>query len=99
MTINDSQCHHWLDNPQASWAPADIRERCIPLIQFKDQPPQAMSESITIWWWMDHSELRQLRWGPKNPLTDQGYDVRCLTMAANCMARLEFQRPDLRSST
>ncbi len=51
-----------------------------------------MSRTHTIWVVDDDSELRQLL---GTYLTDQGYEVRCLTDGRQLMARLEFQRPDL----
>jgi two-component system phosphate regulon response regulator OmpR len=45
-----------------------------------------------IWVVDDDPELRQLL---GTYLTDQGYEVRCLTDGRQLMARLEFQRPDL----
>jgi two-component system phosphate regulon response regulator OmpR len=51
-----------------------------------------MSRTQTIWVVDDDPELRQLL---GSYLTDQGYEVRCLTDGRQLMARLEFQRPDL----
>ncbi|MGB5239769.1 MAG: response regulator [Prochlorococcaceae cyanobacterium] len=51
-----------------------------------------MSRTHTIWVVDDDPELRQLL---GTYLTDQGYEVRCLTDGRQLMARLEFQRPDL----
>ena len=51
-----------------------------------------MGKSQHIWVVDDDPEQRRLL---GTYLTDQGYDVRCLSTGEQLMARLESQRPDL----
>ncbi len=51
-----------------------------------------MSRTHTIWVVDDDPDLRQLL---GSYLSEQGYEVRCLTDGRQLLARLDFQRPDL----
>ncbi|EAQ74404.1 two-component response regulator [Synechococcus sp. WH 5701] len=66
--------------------------RWVPLHTVVPAAAPALSRTHTIWVVDDDPELRQLL---GTYLTDQGYEVRCLTDGRQLMARLEFQRPDL----